>query len=164
MSWGRRFSEVSGQNTVEGNKYGSQPKQELSLHLVQVWGVCRHSETEENCQIGHKYGGGLVDVTLVVLMNRPTLLGDFPWCTSTNSALFPLHVHVTFLYFSFAAFLVWYYGACCSLYPVLSTPGRSRQMATFPESGSDGDLFLLKVFFFSVQSVGFLSQATLVFF
>lgn len=29
MSWGRRFAEVSGQNTVEGTKYGSQPLMEI---------------------------------------------------------------------------------------------------------------------------------------
>ena len=65
MSLGRRIAEVSGQNTVEGNKYGSQPIVSPS-HSSEY----RNSETEENCQIGHKYVGGLVDVTSVVPMNK----------------------------------------------------------------------------------------------
>jgi len=44
--------------------------------------------------------------------------------------------------------LAWRYGACCLLFPVLSTPNQSRQMASLPGSGSAGGLFLLKSSFF----------------
>ena len=62
--------------------------QSLSLRLVQVWGVYRHSETAENCQIGHKYGGGLVDVTSVVPMNNLIIaLGEKGQMSDSTGAL-----------------------------------------------------------------------------
>jgi len=46
----------------------------------------------------------------------------------------------------------WCYGACCPLFPVLSAPSWSRQMAALPGSGSHGGFFLLKGSFFFPQS------------
>ena len=77
---------------------------------------------------------------------------------SKRSALFPLHVHMTSLLsltcvsLSQQVSLAWCYGACCLLFPVLSAPSWSRQMAALPGSGSDGGFFLLKGSFFSPQS------------
>ena len=70
--------------------------------------------------------------------------------------------------------LAWCYGACCPLFPVLSTPSWSRQMSALPGSGSDGGFFLFSLYSrlvhaqdrgldrrqVSMQSAGFLSEAT----
>ena len=104
------------------------------------------------------------------------------WQTSHDTplltVLFFLYVHMTFLLslpcvsLSQQVSLVWCNGVCGPLFPVLSTPSWSRQMANLPESGSARGFFLLKgsrsspqsphacsvwEIGVSVQSVGFLS-------
>ena len=74
---------------------------------------------------------------LIKLIVGPRLLGNLPWCTFLQSALFTLCVHKTLLLslacvsLSKQVSLTWCCGACCPLFPVLWTPSWSRRMAPF---------------------------------
>ena len=84
-------------------------------------------------------------------------IGPDCWGTSHDAPLSTLHVHVTLLLLltcvslsaGISGLVLW--SLLSPLFCPLN-PSWSRQMATFPGSGSDGGFFLLKGSFFSPQT------------